>query len=212
MAEREQVRLRERDRTEEDRHPYEVFFSTFKERRDLANSGQVVIKGKDLPWQQSRQGRSKYFLHMKAENRAVQDWMLFQKDIQTESGAHTHQGGLVIYVTRGAGYSVFDGVEYHWKPGDLLILPVKPGGVEHQHFNYDDNQSSQWIAFIYIPFLFQTGSMLAQVKEQSNWREMAAKDIGYDGDGDGADGEGAEEDPIAAVTRIIGQRAGSAGG
>lgn len=90
MAEREQVRLRERDRTEEDRHPYEVFFSTFKERRDLANNGQVVIKGKDLPWQQSRQGRSKYFLHMKAENRAVQDWMLFQKDIQTESGAHTH--------------------------------------------------------------------------------------------------------------------------
>ncbi|MCE2513168.1 MAG: hypothetical protein J4F50_11610 [Acidimicrobiia bacterium] len=66
MVEREQTRLRERDRSEEDRHPYEVFFSTFKERRDLADSGQVVIKGKDLPWQQSRQGRSKYYLHMRA--------------------------------------------------------------------------------------------------------------------------------------------------
>ena len=209
MVEREQTRLRERDRSTEDRHPYEVFFSTFEERRNLANSGQVVIKGKDLPWQQSRQGRSKYYLHMQAEDRSVQDWMVFRKDIQTESGAHTHQGGLVIYVTRGAGYSVFDGVEYHWKPGDLLILPVKPGGVEHQHFNYDDSQSSQWIAFIYIPFLFQTGSMLAQVKEQSNWREMAAKDTGEDGDGSGdGDGDGATEDPIVAVTRIIGERAG----
>ena len=56
-----------------------------------------MIKGKDLPWQQSRQGRSKYFLHLRAEDRAMQDWMLFQKDIMTESGAHTHQGGLVIY-------------------------------------------------------------------------------------------------------------------
>ena len=206
MVEREQTRLRERDRSEEDRHPYEVFFSTFKERRNLAHEGQVVIKGKDLPWQQSRQGRSKYYLHMRAENRAVQDWMVFRKDIQTESGAHTHQGGLVIYVTRGAGYSVFDGEEYHWKPGDLLILPVKPGGVEHQHFSYDNSQSSQWIAFIYIPFLFQTGSMLAQVKEQSNWREAATKDTGPDDTGS-ADG-GAEEDPIVAVTRIIGERAG----
>ena len=153
MPEREQTRLRERDRAAENQHPYEVFFDAFKERRAQAENGQIVIKGKDLPWQQSRQGRSKYFLHLRAEDRAMQDWMLFQKDIMTESGAHTHQGGLVIYVTRGAGYSVFDGVEHHWKPGDLLILPVKPGGVEHQHFNYDDEQSSQWVAFIFIPFL-----------------------------------------------------------
>ena len=33
-------------------------------------------------------------------------------------------------------------------------------------------------AFIYYPFLFQTGAMLAQVKEQSNWREMAAAEEG----------------------------------
>ena len=89
---------------------------------------------------------------------------------------------------------MFDGVEHHWKPGDLLILPVKPG-VEHQHFNYDDNQSSQWVAFIYIPFLFQTGSMLAQVKEQSNWRDVAAQE--QDG----------TLDPIAEVTAVIGARA-----
>ena len=195
MPEREQTRLRERDRAAENQHPYEVFFDAFKERRGQAENGQIVIKGKDLPWQQSRQGRSKYFLHLRADDRAMQDWMLFQKDIMTESGAHTLQGVLVIYVTRGAGYSVFDGVEYHWKPGDLLILPVKPGGVEHQHFNYDDDNSSQWVAFIFIPFLFQTGSMLAQVKEQSNWREAAAQE--QDG----------TLDPIAEVTAAIGARA-----
>ena len=65
MAERVETKLRERDRALENVHPYEVFFSAFKERRRLAHEGQVVIKGKDLPWQQSRQGRSKYFLHMR---------------------------------------------------------------------------------------------------------------------------------------------------
>ena len=49
--------------------------------------------------------------------------------------------------------------------------------------------------------------MLAQVKEQSNWREMAATDT--DTEADSSD-SGAEEDPIVAVTRIIGERAGHA--
>ena len=67
MPEREQTRLRERDRAAENQHLYEVFFDAFKERAQAEN-GQIVIKGKDLPWQQSRQGRSKYFLHLRAED------------------------------------------------------------------------------------------------------------------------------------------------
>lgn len=169
----EQTRTRSRAAATQAAHPYEVLFSSFKARREQASTGQIVIKGKDLRWQQSRQGRSKYYLHIQNETAAVRDWYLFKKDVQTESGAHTHQGGLVIYVISGRGYSVFDGVRLDWKPGDLLILPVKPGGVEHQHFNLLDNESSVWAAFIYLPLLHVTGSMLAQVKEQSNWRSLA---------------------------------------
>lgn len=167
----ERARLRERDREAEASHPYEVLFSMFRERRQAAATGQIVIKGKDLPWQQSRQGRSKYFLHIKQEGAAVRDWYVFAKDILTHSGRHTHQGGLVIYVTKGSGYSVFDGKKHEWKPGDLLILPVKPGGVDHQHFNYEEGESSQWIAFVFLPLLHATGSMLEQIEEQANWRQ-----------------------------------------
>jgi uncharacterized RmlC-like cupin family protein len=150
-------------------HPYEMMFQTFQHRRHLAETGRVVIKGDELPWQQSRQGRSKYYLHIDAEDVAVRDWMCFRKEVLTESGAHTHQGGLVIYVLRGHGYSIFDGERLEWKVGDLLVLPVKPGGVEHQHFNLDPSGSSEWIAFVYLPFLHATGSMLTQVKEQTGW-------------------------------------------
>jgi quercetin dioxygenase-like cupin family protein len=160
-------------------HPYEVMFESFRARRRMAETGSVVIKGAARPWQTSRQGRSKYYIHIEADDVPTQDWMVFRKEVHTESGAHTHQGGLIIYVLRGHGYSVFDGERIDWKLGDVLVLPVKPGGVEHQHFNLDPSGSSEWIAFVFLPFLHATGSMLTQVKEQGGWREDAdAHDAG----------------------------------
>lgn len=161
-------------RTKVKTHPYEVMFDTFKDRRRMAESGQVVIRGEERAWQTSRQGRSKYYLHIEADDVPTRDWMVFRKEVHTESGAHTHQGGLVIYVLRGHGYSIFDGVRIDWKVGDVLVLPVKPGGVEHQHFNLDPAGSSEWMAFVFLPFLHMTGSMLTQVKEQTGWQNDSA--------------------------------------
>jgi hypothetical protein len=151
-------------------HPYEVMFESFRARRRMAETGSVVIKGSERPWQTSRQGRSKYYIHIEADDVPTRDWMVFRKEVHTESGAHTHQGGLIIYVLRGHGYSVFDGERIDWKVGDVLVLPIKPGGVEHQHFNLDPSGSSEWIAFVFLPFLHATGSMLTQVKEQRDWQ------------------------------------------
>lgn len=172
----EQTRLRDRAAVGQAEHPYEVLFSSFQARREQSKTGQVVIKESELRWQQSRQGKSKYYLHLNNDTAAVKDWMLFQKELLTESGAHIHQGGLTIYVLSGRGYSVFDGVRLDWKPGDLLILPVKPGGVQHQHFNLEEDGTSIWVAFIYVPLLHATGSLLAQVKEQANWRDALETD------------------------------------
>ena len=59
-----------------------------------------------------------------------------------------------------------------WKPGDLLILPVKPGGVDHVHYNdLPEGETAQWIAFVFLPILHASGSMLEQVSEQPNWRK-----------------------------------------
>src|ERR1700719_2851203 len=65
----------------------------------------------------------------------LQHWRVFIHDIRTRSGKHRHQGGLVIYVLEGRGYSVVDGERKDWEKGDLVLLPMKPGGVVHQHFN-----------------------------------------------------------------------------
>lgn len=161
-------------------HPYEVMFQTFQARRRMAETGKVVIRGAERAWQTSRQGRSKYYVHIEADDVPTQDWMIFRKEVHTESGAHTHQGGLVIYVLRGHGYSVFDGERIDWKVGDVLVLPIKPGGVEHQHFNLDPSGSSEWIAFVFLPLLHATGSMLTQIREQTGWQEDADAHLAAD--------------------------------
>jgi hypothetical protein len=154
-------------------HPYDVFFDSFEDRRRMAQEGAIVIKGRDLPYRNSRQGRSRYYLHLGAPS-ALRDWLVFQKDVRAGSGKHRHQGGLVIYIYKGRGWSVFDGVRLEWKEGDLLSLPVKPGGVEHQHFTYPGDEPARWVAFIYIPFHHAMGSMMEQVEERPDWREQAA--------------------------------------
>jgi quercetin dioxygenase-like cupin family protein len=37
---------------------------------------------------------------------------------------HRHTVEGIIYVEKGEGYSVIDGIEYPWKPGDLICVPM----------------------------------------------------------------------------------------
>jgi mannose-6-phosphate isomerase-like protein (cupin superfamily) len=110
--------------------------------------GPIVIKPSDREYQQTRQGRIMYYLNAQAyKDTPLHDWRVFVHDIKTHSGKHRHQGGFVIYVIEGKGYSVVDGERVDWGPGDLLLLPIKPGGVEHQHFNLEEGKPCRWIAF-----------------------------------------------------------------
>lgn len=148
---------------------YDRFVSKLRSRQDRAENGRIVIKGSELSWQQSRQGRLKFYLNSQedpgdpTDESALQDWDVFIHDIRTHSGAHRHQGGLVIYVIEGSGYTIVEGERVDWAAGDLLLLPVVPGGVEHQHFSDDDERPAKWIAFIYRPLHNAVGSYIEQV-------------------------------------------------
>ncbi len=51
-----------------------------------------------------------------------------------------HQGGRVHVVWEGRGYTMVDGVRHNWETGDVIMLPVKPEGTTHQHFNADPDR------------------------------------------------------------------------
>ena len=166
----ERTSERERDRDAPEHSYYEAVFSRMAERRQQAREGRIVIKGSQMPWQENRQGKIGYYLHDEVRDTALQDWRVFAHEVHTHSGRHTHQGGLMLYVTKGHGYTVVNGAREDWSEGDLILLPVMPGGCEHQHFNEDPDQPSEWVAFIFVPLQYATGALFEQKENNPNWK------------------------------------------
>lgn len=132
--------------------------------------GKVIIKGSEIPWEQGRHGLLKVYVWEKNwDEVGAPGWRLFINHIKKHGGKHIHQGGTPLYVLEGKGYSVVDGVRYDWEEGDLILLPIKPNGCEHQHFNLDPQASAYWIAFIYVPIKDQAGVEFVQVEEHPDW-------------------------------------------
>jgi hypothetical protein len=174
---------RERERTREREH-YEEIVAHQKAERERSFTGRVVIRGEEMPWSMSRQALVKHYSWPSRYAGGgppidvLDDWNVFVQDIRVHSGKHRHQGGLVIYIIEGEGYSVVEGERHDWEAGDLLLLPVKPGGVEHQHFNKDDAHPAKWIAFISAS-LFEFGA--SEMVQLENHPDFKPKPNGRNG-------------------------------
>jgi hypothetical protein len=163
MAEFERTRERERPPIQD--NPYERTLKYRREQAERNAHGPIVIKKSERQVFMARQGRLRFFLDPGYYTDVpLLHWRVFTHEIRTKSGRHRHQGGLVIYVIIGKGYSVVDGERVDWQAGDLLLLPIKPGGVEHQHFNIDPGSDCRWIAFSYMPFFDHVASEFTQTE------------------------------------------------
>lgn len=137
--------------------------------RERSLNGKIVIGGEDRPWEICPTGRIYRYMNAGIEDTALGNWWVFASDITVHTGSHRHQGGLVIYVVEGRGYSMVEGVKKPWKEGDLLLLPITPGGVEHQHFNTDPNKHAKWLAFMYIPYYDAVGGAAKMSQDSPQW-------------------------------------------
>jgi len=73
-------------------------------------------------------------------------------------------------VIDGKGYSVVDGERVDWEKGDLLLLPLRPDGVEHQHFNVNPEKPALWVAFIHQGVREYVASELTQTEPSPEWK------------------------------------------
>ncbi|MBI4330550.1 MAG: cupin domain-containing protein [Chloroflexi bacterium] len=132
--------------------------------------GKVIIKGKERPWQQNRQSLSRHLTsQLEWDTVGAPGWNIFIQNIKKHSGRHTHQGGVVIFVLEGKGYSVVEGARFDWEEDDLIVLPIKPGGCEHQHFNEDIQNPAVWIAFRFRPITDAVDMIRTQQGEHPDW-------------------------------------------
>jgi hypothetical protein len=170
MAETERTRSRERERPTES--PYELAVQYDRARSERQMVGRVVLRLEDCPQEQTRQGLLRPYLDPFVINDTpLKHWAVFTHEIRTKSGKHRHQGGLVIYVIDGTGYSVINGERVDWEKGDLVLLPLERDGVEHQHFNSDPAKPALWIAFIHFPIRDYVASEMTQLEVATDYRE-----------------------------------------
>lgn len=156
--------------------PYAQAIVATQLREERARSGKVVVKAADREWWADRMGaRAKYILDHCYEDTATDEWRVFIHDIQTQSGTHRHQGGLALFALEGKGATIMNGKKYEWEKGDLILLPVVPGEVEHQHINYSGN--AKWIAFIYTPFWHATATTITTVTDRKGWNGTPAQAV-----------------------------------
>ncbi len=163
MADVMKTRVRERGPVEASL--FERTMKAGEDWRERAFTKQIVIRDEDVEYDLGRQGRIKFYINRDTDDKmlgVLRDWHVFLHDIRTHSGAHRHQGGLVIYVVEGEGYTEVDGVRKDWEAGDVVLLPLKPGGVVHKHFNKRPGERAVWIAFIYLPMMDELGKWTEQ--------------------------------------------------
>ena len=141
-----------------------------KEQTDNARYGKKLIKGKSIPFLLSRMAIHRVYSRDWIKGLTNTNWNIFIHEVRSQSGKHVHQGGLTLFVIKGKGYTVVDGRRFDWEAGDLICLPVKQGGVEHQHFNAD-NKPSRWLAFIYNPYHKMIGRQYNQKEANPYWKE-----------------------------------------
>ena len=164
--------VRQREREPDELPPeWEAFFRWMRQWRHRAEEGAIVIKGKQRPYRLIEQGHIKNLVSPTDPDAATTNIRLFIHLIPKHSGRHTHQGGYSLFVLDGKGYTVVDGKRYDWKAGDLIVLPIKKGGCEHQHFNLDPNKPSRWLAINPRPLWEVLGAFVRQNDQSPDWKE-----------------------------------------
>lgn len=168
MVEKEQVKEREANQPIFD-PKWDQQRKLIQEIREKNLKGRKVIKGNQIPWIINRQGILKRYVKEDSTDIVPTKWNLFAHEIRSHSGRHVHQGGLSLFILKGNGYSVVDKVRYDWSEGDLIVLPVKKGGVEHQHFNSSD-KPSRWFAIIHDGVRDFVGRIYVQKENHPMWK------------------------------------------
>lgn len=136
--------------------------------------GKVVIWPHDREMQSTRQGRLRYYLNTNHLDTCLDRWAIKVQEIPERSGRHRHQGGVIIFVLEGEGRTVVEDASLPWRAGDLVVLPIRPGGVAHQHFNETpDGRAARWAAYSHDAVKENLSSELVQLETAPTWRPDA---------------------------------------
>ena len=116
--------------------------------REETKDALQVVKEKDLPLETNQMGQRTWYLHPNLKDVVVNPMLVYQQEIPpgSRSGRIKFQGGQVLMILDGEGYTSIDGVKHSWKKGDVLNLPLRDDGIIVQHFNTSSKDTAKFLA------------------------------------------------------------------
>ncbi|OGA04660.1 MAG: hypothetical protein A3H35_00295 [Betaproteobacteria bacterium RIFCSPLOWO2_02_FULL_62_17] len=116
--------------------------------RELRKTSVQVVRSEELPQESNEMGLMRWYLHPSITDTVISSLVFFEQEIPpgSRSGRLKFQGGQVIYILEGRGYTLIDGVKHSWEGGDLLNLPLRKDGVIVQHVNDDQDKPAKFVA------------------------------------------------------------------
>lgn len=108
--------------------------------RERQKTAVQVVRRADLPLEQNSQGQMRWYMHPAITDTVLSTLTIAEQEIapRSRSGRLKFQGGQIMFIIEGEGYTIIDGVKNVWKKRDVLNLPLKKDGVIVQHFNSGD--------------------------------------------------------------------------
>ncbi|MBI4334575.1 MAG: cupin domain-containing protein [Chloroflexi bacterium] len=124
---------------------YDEYIKLLQEEVRWRASAPHVVKGADVPWENTRMGKIK-FLVTPRSGCGLKAYDAFLQEMPPGgcSGRHRHAAEEAHKILRGRGYDVHDGVRHDWEAEDVVCIPPY---VEHQHFNSDPRETALFVAF-----------------------------------------------------------------
>lgn len=157
---------------------FDMLLATRDEQRERSRDAVIVVRGSDLPLEHNRQGYMRWYLHPAISDAATQALLFYVQEIPPlgRSGTQLFQGGQVIYVWKGRGFTEIDGRRHYWEEGDVVSLPIWTEGMRVSHQNGDESvtaklvvASPNWTASLGVDM----GSGFEQLDNATDWKEQA---------------------------------------
>lgn len=115
--------------------------------RAQRKNGIQVVKERDLPLENNPLGLIRWYLHPEITDTVLSTFLFFAQEIPpgSRSGRLKFQGGQVMLILEGRGYTLIDGVKHNWEAADLVNLPLRSDGIVVQHFNTDSEMTAKFL-------------------------------------------------------------------
>jgi gentisate 1,2-dioxygenase len=112
-------------------------FQLRDKQREVVAKGLRVVHGKERPMERNRNGLIKWYMHPLLNDTCSNALIVYTQEIPpgSRSGKQKLQGGILVYVLEGEGYTMLDDNKHEWFRGDMINIPQRDKGITVQHFN-----------------------------------------------------------------------------